>query len=261
MFHKDKLNRPNGTMKLIFSSAETGDVLDEKILKNVVVDGALYSLLRGIGGDTSANYQISNVKLGTDFTNTWSSVVGVFTTDISDPTHRKLIGIGSDLVNLIPDQASIDLMNAGKLWIKSSSGEFRKVVSIDTNTQTLFVDYRFDTDLVSDTITYEIGYNTDEPELPLTTFDDLSMDIIFDAGGGYAPFGVDFSLIEPKVSFQFTIVGSDVIDYQLPSVVSSVVFNSASLHLGNGDVFSYIRFPKNAISTLVNITVVWSIYF
>lgn len=252
---------PKGKLTLITTDAVTGDIIDKTVTNNVVVEDARFILLRGIGADTSPNYHITDVKLGRDFVNTWQPIVGNLTTDVADPTKRHLVGFATDFINdMIPTPADVIEMNAGNLWIQiPSTGERRKVISIDSPSS-LYVDVKFDTDLVNQPFEYVIGASPDEPELPLATFDNSSMDVVYFSNGAYT-FTKNFDTLIPKVDFQFTVIGQNVVDAQLPTIVSNVVFSSAALHTGNGNLFSYIRFPKVSISPLINITFIWSIYF
>jgi len=264
MILKDGISKPKGKLVMERVCAITGKHIDFTPVCNVVVLGAKFTLLRGIGGDTSTAYHIRRIKLGRDFVNAWLPSSGDLTTDVGDPTKRKIDGFGTDLITeLLPDAAAIAALADGKIWIRIvSSDERRKVIAIDGGTQSLTIDFKFDTDLVNEQFEFEIGYSNGDPEAPLDTFDTTNMNVVFDdAAESYAPFTNNFDLVDPKVDFQFTVIGQDVIDYQLPTVVSNINFSSAALHTGNGEVFSYLRFPKIGISPLININFIWTIYY
>lgn len=98
----------------------------------------------------------------------------------------------------------------------------------------------------------DVGTGTEDvPEPADESYDETTMDIVF-----AAPY--DLSLSTPSafsISYAVTIIGADVM--ALYPAETSKIFTSAALHTNNNKVFSYKRFTKKSISSLVNINIQW----
>lgn len=263
MIMNDKVDhRLKGKVKITVIDTISNKILGKTIINNAVVEDAKFALVKGIGGVApTSDYIPSIVKLGDDFTDTWTNGTGTITTDLSDITKRTITGTGTNFQTQISslDPGGVHLSN-GRVWIKSG-GEYKRVIAIDAVLQKLTLDSKFTTDLTSDPFQFVVGYGIDFPKTALTSYDETTMELIFNSDlvfGGYT-FVVNHSLSQPTAEFSFTIIGQDVMD-QNPGVTSKN-FCSAALHTGNGNVFSYLRFPKIGISSLVNINFVWTIYY
>lgn len=61
------------------------------------------------------------------------------------------------------------------------------------------------------------------------------------------------------VNFSGTISGADLME-NYPNDNFKII-TSAALHTNNGNVFAYKRFPQKSVSELLDISVIWKIYF
>lgn len=102
----------------------------------------------------------------------------------------------------------------------------------------------------------DVGTGTEDvPEPADKTYDHTEMDVLYST---VTPLTIGFS-DENTAQVSITLVGANVMDGLPDPAPTSVNFTSAALHLQNGKVFSYVRFPKVAISELINISIVWTL--
>jgi hypothetical protein len=85
------------------------------------------------------------------------------------------------------------------------------------------------------------------------------MDVLFDSSIPAYTFTVNENIGVPNVQLSVGIDGDDVLAQNVGA--DSVDFISAALHTNDGEVFSYLRFPKLGISGLINVTVVWTLTY
>lgn len=102
----------------------------------------------------------------------------------------------------------------------------------------------------------DVGTGTvTNPQPAQSSYDSTTMSVVFDA-----PYTLNIGFNNSiTVTFNTTIVGADVM--ALYPSASSKYFTSAALHTGNGNVFSYKRFPQKSISSVVDINITWSIHY
>lgn len=93
------------------------------------------------------------------------------------------------------------------------------------------------------------------PETATETYDENTMSVLYTFPGTFTTGYTNTT----SVNFSAIISGEDFMSYYPND--NYKVLTSAALHTNNGKVFSYKRFPQKSISALLDIAVIWKIYF
>lgn len=242
---KEQLLPLHGTLRIQRVNAITKEVLDEYEDENIVVRDARSAIITAISNPTF-NSTITKIKIGSDIGESITGGPAISFNDSNPDTINRDIG------SFIDD----GFQNGDSITVSGSinnDGEY--TVSTVTDT-TLTLD-------VGDTLTAETGTvgvditrgTLDNPSAPLDTYDETTMDILFDA-----PYALNKGYADSiTATFNVTIKGADVL--ALYPGDTSKILTSAALHTGNGNVFSYKRFPQKSISALVDINISWNIHY
>lgn len=166
--------------------------------------------------------------------------------NIKDKIDNELIGhLQFDIVDAKTDEV-LDTFSEKQIIVLDAREALISGIS-DPSTGTTISSIKLGDDVGTGTI--------DNPQPALNTYDETTMNVIFDA-----PYTLIRTNPTPiSVSYAVTIIGVDVM--ALYPGDTSKIFTSAALHTGNGNVFSYKRFPKKSISELVNINIQWTLSY
>ena len=242
----DKLH---GSVEFIVKNALTGERIDDTPVRcNAVVNDAKFSLLRGVTDTAGSSHFIDSIKFGTDFTDSWAAGTGTVTTNGG---NNRILDLTGGNFNTVFGGITTDVY-------VQVGGETRLVLSYSA-TQAIMDQALTVPAAASAYLFVNNGESPFAPQAATATYDTTSMDIAFDSSIPAYTFVKNYNLVLPQVSLSVEIIGADVMAQNL--TVSSVTMTSAALHTANGEVFSYLRFPKISMNELINITVVWTLYY
>lgn len=240
---KDNIEfKPRGVLSLEFVEKSTGKVIDSYQDDNIIVLDAKRALIAGVS-QPSTDSTIRKIKLGSDF---GDRMTGSPSLTFVNSTKRITRSSGSWIADgfVVGDKITVrnSINNDGEYTI----AEISETVLVLSPSATLIGE--------TGTTNVFVSRGTPaEPTPPKNTYNENSMDVVFDA-----PYVLNVGSLNPTTAtFNVTIFGDDVMDLY-PSD-SSKEFNSAALHTGDGRVFAYKRFPAKSISRLVDINITWSI--
>lgn len=241
-------NGMTGFFQLNIVEKSSGNILDSYKESNVIVIDSKSAIISAIS-TTATTGVIEVLKVGDDVGDS-VSMTGTPNLNFVDVNPDTIVRTTGSWI----DDGFIDDMELTITSSVSNNGTFT-VDTVSATTLTL---------IVADTLVAETGTggvsvvgtaSLDNPITPLDTYNETTMSVIYTDPD---TFTIGYSN-STSVTFSATIDGADVMTYY-PSEVTKTI-TSAALHVGNGDVFAYKRFPQKSISNLVDILINWTIKF
>jgi len=235
----DKLPILNGyvTITAIDNGNETV-VVDRH---NVIVTDGLFSILRALSGDSDGH--MNQLKMGADFVNTWTNSGATGTTDAYD--GRRIL----TSVDTTP------LFTGTNNYIKVGT-EIREVQSVTPTHITLI--QPFDTPLANTPFNYYSGnYSEQSPEPASASFDETTMEVVYDSALATST-SLQFNITTStpaKMTVTHEVHGKDIMNQNSGRAIIDIY--SCAIHTANGDVFSYLRFPRVTATETITFKVVW----
>ena len=226
---------------------KTGMVIDSFSEKNIIVLDAKEAIIKAISGSILGH--IDTIKLGEDVgddVNLQGSPNITF--NDNNPSADTIVRDAGSFI----DDGYIEDMSIVVTNTVSNNGTY----TIDTVTATTITLIAGDS-LTNESLVFGVSMvgtpSLDNPATAVETYDENTMDLIFDA-----PYTLSVGYPNStSVTFGVTIIGQDVLD--LYPLATSKIITSAALHTNNGNVFSYKRFPQKSISALIDLSIVWEI--
>lgn len=253
--------------------AVTGEVLDRWEKKNVITIQSQQALISAVS-IPSPNCTINKIKVGKDlgelmsgspsvtFTASGNTIVrstGSWVTDgfaVNDfITVSGTSGTNDTSVNGVQPPGFTGVLQVSSISTTTNANDTLNLFS--TGTATLNGVSYPRVSVVNQTVgtgcVISRG-NVNSPSAPLSSYTQTTMNVLFNApyilGAG--------SINSTTAAFSVTIVGQDVLN-AIGGGATSAVFTSAALHVGNGNVFAYQRFPQKSVSSVVNVNITWQI--